>query len=329
MTGRHSSRRSLLHPLPLLLLLPPNLHPGRPGGEWEDRPFASYQCSKLYSPRSPAQHEEGERRDPGEVIGARSTKGRWPCTRGAKAKEAKNQSLTRPTAAAARTAAPFFFCLLLPCLPVMRIIPASAGWQAQHGLCSGSGSGSGISTRARGALSRPRRRARPFRQHLVRPGCGRGHSRRRELRPRENGGGGRLQLRVAILGEYSVIILSSSVDRGLLFYCLSSLPSPPSRPTGMGWMVQTRLPASHRWPASPPSPPRVIIITRKGEGRGRRPLLRRPRIALPAQDKKRENTTTRTPTHTHTHNLNGVEGQRTSCRKYHLVEDHCGPCPHT
>lgn len=70
----------------------------------------------------------------------------------------------------------FFFvcCCCCPALPVMRIIPASAGWQAQHGLCSGSGSGSGISTRAKGALSRPRRRGRPFRQHLVRPGCRRG-----------------------------------------------------------------------------------------------------------------------------------------------------------
>lgn len=103
--------------------------------------------------------------------------------------------------------------------------------------------------------------------------------------------------------------------------CCSCCCRPPSSVCPrVGWTVQNRLPASHRWPASPPSPPRVIVITRKREGGGRRPLLRRPRIALPAQKK-------RTPPHTH--KLNGVEGQRTSCRKYHLVEDHCGPRPHT
>lgn len=113
--------------------------------------FASYQCShctRLCPP--PNTHEEAR--------GGGGTRGsdRRPQHKGSlamypwcKSEGSKDQSLTRPTAAAERTAAPFFFCLLLPCLPVMRIIPASAGWQAQHGLCSGSGSGSGISTRAR------------------------------------------------------------------------------------------------------------------------------------------------------------------------------------
>lgn len=229
-------------------------------------------------------------------------------------------------------------CLLLPmpCLPVMRIIPASAGWQAQHGLCSGSGSssGSGTSTRAQRALSRPRRRARPFRQHLVRPGWwtsaaplggGAGGGRCDPAEGREGGG---VQLKVAILGEYSVIIISSSVDRGSLSLLSWSLCRPSARVQQvMGcWMVQTRLPASHRWPASPPfSSSRDHQHKKGGVEGGRRPLLRRPRIALPAQKKER------TPPHTISHkpNLNGVEGQRTSCRKYYLVEDHCGPCPHT
>lgn len=194
----------------------------------------------------------------------------------------------------------------------MRIILASAGWQAQHGLCSGSGSGSGISTRAR-AFSRPRRRGRPFRQHLVRPGCRRG---RRSCGPARKGGG------ASIKGRHPREILcnnlSSPVDRGLLLSLL--LPSSVFRlPTG--WFDGPDQAASQPSMASQPT----FSSSRdrhhkKRAGRGRRPLLRRPRIALPAQKK-------RTPPHTQ--ELNGVEGQRTSCRKYHLVEDHCVPCPHT
>lgn len=160
-------------------------------------------------------------------------------------------------------------------------------------------------------------------------GTSRRRSRRRALRPcgGERRGGG-VQLKVAILGEYSVIIISSSVDRGSLSLLSWSLCRPSARVQQvMGcWMVQTRLPASHRWPASPPfSSSRDHQHKKGGVEGGRRPLLRRPRIALPAQKKER------TPPHTISHkpNLNGVEGQRTSCRKYYLVEDHCGPCPHT
>lgn len=55
-----------------------------------------------------------------------------------------------PLLAAARTAAPFFFVAAALPFPLCASYLHPAGWQAQHGLCSGSGSGSGISTRAKG-----------------------------------------------------------------------------------------------------------------------------------------------------------------------------------
>lgn len=60
------------------------------------------------------------------------------------------------------------------------------------------------------------------------------------------------------------------VSRSRCVVLLSSLLLPSSvPPTKLGWMVQTRLPASHRRPASPPSPHRVIVITIiKGEREG-------------------------------------------------------------
>lgn len=141
-------------------------------------------------------------------------------------------------------------------------------------------------------------------------------TRKEELRPREEGGG------ASIKGRHPREILcnnlSSPVDRGLFLSLL--LPSSVFRlPTG--WFDGPDQAASQPSMASQPtfSSSRDRHHKKRG-GRGRRPLLRRPRIALPAQKK-------RTPPHTQ--ELNGVEGQRTSCRKYHLVEDHCVPCPHT
>lgn len=134
----------------------------------------------LYSnSQSPAKHERaGER--PGEGIGGSKHKGSlimYPWLR-------TEDREARPGPLLPRRAQQLRF--LLPCLPVMRIIPASAGWQAQHGLCSGSGSGSGISTRAR-AFSRPRAPGTPVSSAPCETGVS---TRQEELRPREKGGGG-------------------------------------------------------------------------------------------------------------------------------------------
>lgn len=215
---RHSSTKDCATPCP-----PPNPKcPFLPGGWWDDR----LPCPSSQVPPKVGEKNTNDRRTGGEGIGigakGKQHKGSWsmyPCRAG-------------PLLAAARTAAPFSW----PCLPVMRIIPASAGWQAQHGRCgsssSSSGSGSGISTQ--GSCSRPRRRRRPFRQHLVRPGL-------RGMRSWRRGEGG--GLKVAILGEYCY---NSSVDRGLLMLLFAD---------GMGGGPDQAAsqPASH-------SPPLLLLL---------------------------------------------------------------------
>lgn len=166
------------------------------------RPPFAISCESTVIPKSrQTRKKQGAQKTRGRDR-RRSTKGRWSCTlpmvahRGHRGKGRAQREKTRPTACRrAHSSSVFFFvcCCCCPALPVMRIIPASAGWQAQHGLCSGSGSG--ISTRAKGALSRPRRRGRPFRQHLVRPGCRRGtvvscRKGRGAATPVDMGGGG-------------------------------------------------------------------------------------------------------------------------------------------
>lgn len=151
MARRHSSKEVVTPPPPPPPPATPNLHPGLTGGRaggWDGR--LCYPVKVWLFPKSRQTRKKGPRR-PGEGIGgaAQRVVGHvhpFVAHRGKGKEEGKRPG---PLLAAARTAAPFFFvCRCCPALPVMRIIPASAGWQAQHGLCSGSGSG--ISTRAKG-----------------------------------------------------------------------------------------------------------------------------------------------------------------------------------
>lgn len=130
-------------------------------------------CESMVIPKSRQTRKKGPRR-PGEGIGgaAQRVVGHVHPFVAHRGKGKEEGEKTRPTACRGAHSSSVFFCRCCPALPVMRIIPASRRMasttrtvQRQRQRHKHEGER---------ALSRPRRRGRPFRQHLVRPGCRRG-----------------------------------------------------------------------------------------------------------------------------------------------------------